>query len=74
MPISYRQIDILSSITSRGKSLGTNTANPWNAGGNNRAVQPLNDRTVYVFGEEEPEPEERDSTGLYDYRQGGMDW
>ena len=67
---------MLASATQRSASLKTNTANPYKSGGNNRAVQPLNDRGLFVFEEAEvdvPDPE-RDSKGLYEYQNGGEDW
>ena len=68
--ISDRQLRLLRLFTARGKKLATNTANPYNIGGNNRAVQPLNDRLLYVFGEETQLEADvpRMSKGLYDYR------
>ena len=75
-PISHRQLKMLASATQRSESLKTNTANPYKSGGNNRAVQPLGDRGLFIFEEAEtvlPDPE-RDSKGLYEYQNGGEDW
>lgn len=75
-PISRRQLEMLATFTQRTESLKTNSANPYNSGGNNRAVQPLNERMLFIFEAEEiqePDPE-RDSKGLYEYQNGGEDW
>ena len=75
-PISRRQLEMLATFTQRTESLKTNSANPYNSGGNNRAVQPLNERMLFIFeAEESQEPDpERDSKGLYEYQNGGEDW